>query len=295
MDFSGQIAIMYSYRYTIAMGNQKIVEKQTSSGEKIAYYLEGDEKNAPIVLISGFTGTHGDLLELARQLKDKYFIIIPEFPGWGDSPEGHSHLTIVSYANVIRKVLDDLSLRKATLVAHCMGATVALEAAYRFPERIKGLILISTPYQDGTAGQVFFRFMTKLSEKTPERIRPLFFFWRSRIITIPISFFVLQTRTLGKKLKLVEKTLTQQAHQDEHVLEMNWNSLVHYDYQKLKKLSVPVHLLHGEKDLLVPITQAEKLSHILPHTTLDVLSHAGHLPPIETPETVAHTIEKYLA
>ena len=260
----------------------------------VSYWVEGDSTHTPLILLSGFTGTHGDLLELARHLKDKFFLIMPEFPGWGESPEGNSRFTIEDYAKVVGKILSSNDYPKAVIVGHCMGATVAIECGVLFPEKIKQLILISPPYQNGTIGQTFFETMTKVSKRVPSYLRPLFFFWRSRVITVPMSFFVLQTRRFSRKLHIIGKTLTAQTHQDEHVLETNWNSLIMYNYQKACGVHLPVHIIHGEKDRLISPKQAIKLSCLFENVTIDLLPHAGHLPPVETPQALAREIKKYI-
>lgn len=275
------------------MHYSKVTEKKNAKG--YAYWVEGDSSKKPLILISGFTGTHGDLLSFARFLKEKYFVIMPEFPGWGDSSEGSSSFTISSYANYIGELLKELNIQQAILIGHCMGATIALETAYKFSQKIQEIILISTPYQEGTMGNIFFEAMAFISERAPSFLRPFFFFWRSRIITIPLSFVVLQTRTFERKIHLIKQTALNQSGQNEHVLETNWDSLIRYNYNKLRKLTIPVHLFHGGKDVLVEPQQSEKLSRIFTYATVDIIPHAGHLPPIETPETLARFIEKYLA
>lgn len=274
------------------LDHAKAKEQKTPSG--ILFWSYGNEKRIPIVLLPGFTGTHKDVSDIANILKEKYWIVIPEFPGWENANHENSSYTIASYADIVWRLIRELFDKKVTLVAHCMGATVALETAYAHKDLVKELILISTPYQEGTVGNIFFRLLTKWSQKVPKNIRPVFFFWRSRAITVPISFFILQTRTIRKKLGIIKKTLSDQPHQNEHVIETNWNSLIEYNYEKLREITIPVHLLHGEKDMLVLPTQAVKLSHIIPHATLELIPRAGHLPPVETPETVARMIEKYI-
>lgn len=272
---------------------EKAKEKKTQSG--FFYWQYGNEQKKPILLLPGFTGVHKDLSNIANLLKEKYCVIIPEFPGWEDAISERSTYTITSYAHMVHHMLKDLHLSRVTIVAHCMGATVALEAAREDASRIRQLILISTPYQGGTLGQEFFSFLARLSEKVPPKFRPLFFFWRSRLITTPMSFFVLQTRTLRRKLSLIGKVLTTQSQQNEHVLETNWDSLIFYNYAQLHTLRIPVHLLHGENDLLISPAQAAKLAHLLPNATYMLIPHAGHLPPVETPHTAVRLIESFLS
>jgi pimeloyl-ACP methyl ester carboxylesterase len=138
-----------------------------------------------------------------------------------------------------------------------------------------------------------FVHLAQTSMKVPKFLRQLFFFFRSRIIAIPLGFFVVQTKSLRKKLKIIFSNTVKQQFQDEESVEKNWNSLVLFDYKKLGKLSLPIHIFHGEKDILIPPQQVRELLSYCPNATFDIIPHAGHMPPVETPETLAHLMEKY--
>ncbi|HSD99040.1 MAG TPA: alpha/beta hydrolase [Patescibacteria group bacterium] len=273
------------------MTNYTRVTRQIMHNDSnISYFVDGDNKNPPLMLLPGFTGTHGDLLALATYLKKDFFLIFPEFPGWGESKKENSPLTIEDYAKIVGQIAQELGFAKVGIVGHCMGATVAIETAYQFPKIVRQLFLISTPYQKGTGGQLFFTLMTRLSKKVPQFLRPVFYFWRSRVLTVPLSFFIIKTKTFSHKCHLITKTLFAQSHQDEDVVERNWDSLIHYPYERARKITIPAVLLHGAKDMLIPMSQAEKLQKIFPNAKLVVLPNAGHLPPVETPGEVAKEV-----
>ncbi len=261
---------------------------------KYTYWVEGNEKNPVLFLIPGFTGTHGDLLEFAREFKDKFFIIIPDLPGWGDSPKGTYHPTIQGYAQFITDVADSLKVNAMYLAGHCMGSTVAIEFAFLYPHRVKQLLLIGVPYLEGTLSDNLFEHLAKKSRKVPALFRPFFFFFRSRIFAIPLGFFVIQTKSLKKKLSLIFHNSIRQQFQDEDVVEKNWSSLVTFDYNKVKKLTMPIHVFHGEKDMLVNPVQAKKFQELNTRITLDIVLGAGHMPPVETPKSLAHLVLQYL-
>lgn len=274
-----------------------MVQKQSFIKENSTYYYwtEGNEKNPILLLIPGFTGTHGDLLDFARQFKDKYFVIISDFPGWGDSPKGNYHLTIEGYAKFLYDLLDSLKKKeKIFLAGHCMGSTVAIEFSYVYPEKVKELFLIGVPYLEGSLGDDMFRHLANHSKKVPKIFRPLFFFFRSRLFAIPLGFFVVQTRSFKKKLSIILHNTIKQQFQDEDVVEKNWNSLALFDYKKMSFLKMPIHIFHGEKDLLVPKEQAKKLIQLCPSATFEIIPSAGHMPPVETPGTLANLMKKYL-
>lgn len=263
--------------------------------KKYPFWTYGSNKNIPLLLIPGFTGTHSDLKEIIRFLEKKYFVIISDLPGWGNSPKGKSHLTITSYAHFLHTLIKSLNLpEKINVVGHCMGAVVALEYAHLFENSTKQIFIISDPYPNGDNGQEILIHLTDFTSDLPKKLRPLFYFWRSRLIAIPLGFLVIQTKSIKKKIKIIIGNTLKQSHQDEQTVETNWSSLVDFNYEKLRDLKIPVHVIHGEKDMLVKPMQAEKLSKIFSHSTLDIIKNSGHMPPVETPESLVKVIEKYL-
>lgn len=275
----------------------RIKEKHFSPDKIFSYsfWKDGKTKNPPLVILPGFTGTHGDLVDFAEQFEKDFDVIIPDLPGWGDSPKGTYHLTIEGYADFVHDLLEGLHISHVFLVGHCMGSAVAIQFAYKYPRKVSELFLISVSYLGGTLSQEMFAYLARESIKVPHFLRPLFFFFRSRLIAIPLGFFVIQTKSFKKKLSIILKNTVKQQFQDEAVIEKNWNSLTLFDYKKLQSLQMPIHIFHGEKDILVAPKQSEKILAFCPMATFEVISHAGHMPPVETPETLARLMQRYLS
>ncbi len=262
---------------------------------KTYYWLIGDSSNPPLLLLPGFTGTHSDLLPLANLLKQKYYVILPDLPGWGESEIIDENLTIKFYSEFIKLLLEHIKLKQVTLVGHCMGASLAIEFANSFPELVKKLILISTPYLEGTLHHSIFLHLAGISSRSPKFLRRVFFFWRSRVFSIPLGLLIfLKYRSFRKKMRSTFKNLHEQPKQNEEAVEENWISLINFDYNKLKRLKVPTYLIHGSQDLVIPISQAIKLKEqLIPQASLEFISRAGHLPPLEAPQSLASMILKY--
>ncbi len=257
------------------------------------YWVVGNTSKAAFLIIPGYSATHEGLVKLAEDLKEHFFVILPELPGWGDSPPIKNPLTIHNYAKYLHQLLQHQQKHKVIVLGHCMGATVAIEFAYLFPQSVSQLILVSTPYMEGTISHELFMHLANLSHKSPKFIRSVFYIWRSRLFVLPYHLFMLRFRNYRKKLEFITKLFSYQPKQDEDAVEENWYSLMNYRYQKIKDVNIPLHLIHGGEDILVQPQQAIKLHSLVPFATLDFIPHAGHLPPVETPGSLTSLVLKY--
>jgi 2-succinyl-6-hydroxy-2,4-cyclohexadiene-1-carboxylate synthase len=263
-------------------------------GEEYYYVVDGDTRKPTLLLLAGFTGTHEDLLSLTEDLRDDYFVIVPDLPGWGKSPRLKKRLTLKNYAEYLNALLASLGVGHINLFGHCMGATLALEYALLYPSNVKKLILVSTPYNEGLLSQRLFLHLADISTHTPKFFRPLLFFWRSRLFCVPFAFISMKFKSFRKRVRVIWKGIKQQPHQHEDVVEENWVSFVHFRYERIKKLTMPTLILHGNEDLIVSAKQAPKLQQLLPQAKLEYIEGAGHLPPMETPGKLATKVKNFL-
>ena len=70
--------------------------------------------------------------------------------GFGDSADGGVPASIEQWARVACELLDALGIEKVDAVGHHTGGVIALELAAAFPQRVRSLVLSSTPYTDET-------------------------------------------------------------------------------------------------------------------------------------------------
>jgi pimeloyl-ACP methyl ester carboxylesterase len=264
-------------------------------GNEYTYWVAGDSSNRPLVILYGYTGVHEDFLELVRALKQTFYVIIPEYPGWNTVPRFPEPLTIHNYAVYFKMLCDHLQLEQSiTVIGHCVGSVVAVEMAFVYPQKINQLILISIPYLEGTWAQKMYAGLAKGATFSPGFIKSFFFLWRSRPLSVPLDLFAIRTKSVRKKMQRIKEHILKQPLQREDAVEEEWLSFIAYDFRKVRELTLPVHLIHGEKDLLLHAAQARRFQEIIPSATLDSIPDAGHVPPVETPRELIKIIEKYL-
>lgn len=263
-------------------------------GKDYTYWVSGDTSNPPLMILYGYTGVHGDFLELVRTVKQTHFVIIPEYPGWNGVPRFSESLTIHNYAAYFKKLSEHLHLERLTIIGHCVGGVVALEMAYVYPQRVRQLFLVSTPYLEGTRAHRIYAALAKGATNSPSFARSIFFLWRSRLVSVPLDFLVIKLKSHRKKMQRIKDHIVKQSSQREDAVEEEWLSFIEYDFAKVKQLTLPVHVIHGAKDLLLQPSQAKRLQMLLPSSTFDLIPHAGHVPPVETPGELLRIFQKYL-
>ena len=59
----------------------------------------------------------------------------------------------------------------------------------------------------------------------------------------------------------------------------------------LRSLKVPVVLVHGDADALIPVDRAREVKAVLPEAVLVEISGSGHIPMMESPEKTAEALK----
>lgn len=80
-------------------------------------------------------------------------VVAVDLPGHGRS-EGPPLESIEAMADWVIQILDELSVERAALVGHSMGSLVALDAAGRFPERVRSLVMVAVSVPLAVSGEL---------------------------------------------------------------------------------------------------------------------------------------------
>lgn len=109
----------------------------------IAYIDEGTSDEV-LLLIHGLGTSAKSWIKNIPELSKKFRVIAVDLPGYGKSEKGYYKYSMSWNALVLKELLDELNIDKATFVGHSMGGQISLHAAMNHPEKVKNLVLISS-------------------------------------------------------------------------------------------------------------------------------------------------------
>ncbi len=241
----------------------------------------------PLLLIHGFPFNSSmwelqveDLGELAR-------VIAPDLRGFGRTDATPAPYSVGLFAEDCANLLAYLGIDGPIVVGGLsMGGYIALEFYRRYPKRVAGLILAATragaDSAEGKAGR----------DKAAETAR--------------------SQGAAATASGMLPKLLAPQNYDDqpdvvEFVQEMMESASVEGivgalmamkerpdSTPTLPEIEVPTLIIHGAKDQLIPLSEAEAMHQAISGAELVIVPDAGHLPNLEQPELFNDAVMDFL-
>ncbi len=114
------------------------------NGIKLYHEIYG--QGAPLVLLHGGLMTIGEMSTLIEPLAKTYKVIAVELQGHGRTADTDRPLSFEIMGDDIAALLNQINISKADIVGLSLGAAVGLRTAIQHPEKVRRLVVISSPY-----------------------------------------------------------------------------------------------------------------------------------------------------
>jgi pimeloyl-ACP methyl ester carboxylesterase len=112
----------------------------------IKLYHEVYGQGEPLVLLHGGLMTIGEMSTLLEPFAKTHKVIAVELQGHGRTADTDRPLKLETMGDDIAALLDQLDIPQADLVGYSLGADVALRTAIQHPDKVRRLVVISSPY-----------------------------------------------------------------------------------------------------------------------------------------------------
>lgn len=249
----------------------------------------------PILLIHGFGVSSYAFRELGPLLGRTNRVAALDLHGFGytERPEEAEAYSLDGQSALICQVREQLGFRRAHLVGHSYGGYLAMRLAESDPDSCGAVVLVSPALDVEVAPSGIVR-------------SPLF-----RQAMYPALKATLSSQRMFRSLyerAYFDQTVLTEDVSEEYRRQLrvegldrayrgfgsSLGELADGKTTKLDRLSVPVVVIGGRQDQVIPVEALEKELASIDEVDLRVIEDSGHSIPEEKPEAVAREIRRFL-
>jgi pimeloyl-ACP methyl ester carboxylesterase/membrane protein DedA with SNARE-associated domain len=239
----------------------------TGAGGQNEHGPDSRAERPPILLLHGSPGAAKDFDRLgARLAAGGYRVIAPDLPGFGSSSRDLPSYSIRAHARAVLALLDRLHVERVHVVGWSLGGGVVLTMADTAPERFASLTMMAAVGDQATEGSGSYGL---------EHLK----------YAVGYAIFVIGPELIPHFGLL-----------DDHGFAHSFlRNFLDSDQRPLRgfmeRLTMPVLILHGRHDFLVPDWAAEEHYRIIPTSKLVMLDASHFLPFLQPAESAEHILE----
>ncbi len=243
-------------------------------------YLELGEPEAPVILILQGWGTNLSLYkDLAAHLSAYARVLLPELPGFGETPEPPHSFNADDYADFAEHFLGAMGVKRCSLIGHSNGGRVIMKLVTRekSPFTYERLVFLDA------AGVVHEKTAKQKAKAIPYKLGKRFLSLGPVKAAFPEALDDLKSRHGSADYRaaspLMRETLVK---------------LVNEDFRPLMPLiRQPSLLIWGTADTATPLSDAKVFEELIPNAGLVEVAGAGHYSYLEQPAFVFRVLDSF--
>jgi len=272
---------------------------RTIHGYRRAFRIAGS--GPALLLIHGIGDNSTTWEPVHARLARRFTVIAPDLLGHGMSDKPRADYSVAAYANGMRDLLSVLDIERATVVGHSLGGGVAMQFCYQFPQLVDRLILVGA---GGVTKDVNIAMRLASLPVASEAFA---------LLRIPLVLPTLQLtgRVLGSVLgstgagrdmpnmlrilaDLPEPTASSAFTRAlRAVVDWRGQVVTMLDRCYLTE-SVPVQLIWGEQDPMIPVRHGRMAHAAMPGSRLEIFPRSGHFPFHDDPDRFIEVLEQFI-
>ncbi|MBV9514209.1 MAG: alpha/beta hydrolase [Mycobacteriaceae bacterium] len=278
---------------------QSKLQFRTIHGYRRAFRVAGE--GPAILLIHGIGDNSSTWETVQTKLAQRFTVIAPDLLGHGKSDKPRADYSVAAYANGMRDLLSVLGVERVTVVGHSLGGGVTMQFAYQYPQLVERVVLVAT---GGVTKDVHFALrlaslpmgseaLTLL--RMPGALPALQIFGR-------VVGTALGSTRFGRDLPDVLRVLAELPEPTaSSAFSRTLRAVVDWRGQVVTMLdrcyltqSVPVQLIWGEDDSVIPVGHASMAHAAMPGSRLEIFGKSGHFPFHDFPDRFVEVVERFI-
>jgi pimeloyl-ACP methyl ester carboxylesterase len=232
-----------------------------------------------LVLLHGAGDQAGTWNKVAPELKRHFQLVMPDLAGHGESDPAEGVLSLGTLLTALEQVLDAIPWRDASvaLAGNSLGAWMTMLYAQKYPHRVTRAILIDgCPVENALEINIMPKDREAARKALDDALDPSTPRWPNFVLDDLVR--VSNTGPISRLRAAGQEDISK------YVLE-----------DKVASFRVPVDIVWGVSDRLVPLDHAKRLQSQLPHCTLTIIERCGHAPQFERPHKLTQVLLQLLA
>jgi pimeloyl-ACP methyl ester carboxylesterase len=271
---------------------------RTIHGYRRAYRMAGD--GPPLLLLHGISDDSSSWLPVMGALAEEHTVIAPDLLGHGQSDKPRADYSVAAFSNGMRDLLDVLDVERVTVVGHSLGGGVAAQLAYQYPERVERLVLVSTGGVGRDVSPVLRMAAAPLAELG---MWPLLVPGSVELARWTLRLLGALGVDIGRDADEVARVLRGMPDPERRgaftrtlraVVDRRGQLVTMLDRSYLAG-DMPVLLVWGDRDGIIPIDHAAIAHAAMPASRLSVYEGAGHFPHHADPERFVAEVVDFVA
>jgi len=273
---------------------------RTIHGYRRAFRIAG---SGPAILMIHGVGDNSTTWETVHtQLAQRFTVIAPDLLGHGESDKPRADYSLAAFANGMRDLLAVLGIDRVTIVGHSLGGGIAMQFAYQYPHLVERIVLVSSGgVTKDVSPALRLAALPMGSEalamlRVPGALPALQLVGRVVEKTLGSTKF---GRDLPDGLRLFEGlvkkpgALSAFSRTLRSVVDGRGQFVTMLDRSYLMQ-SIPLQLIWGEDDLVIPASHAQIAHEAIPGSRLEIFENSGHMPFHDHPDRFVDVVGRFI-
>ncbi len=270
----GREDVLRAAEETKAESSAEVEEKDIDVDGVLAHCLIAGPVNAPrLVFIHGLGGSFTTWALNLPAFAEQFRICALDLVGAGSSAKPVTDYSVPALARFLARFLDTLGAdwRRVSIIGHSLGGAVALAFAETYPQRIERVILVDSAGLGPEIDRTVLELMRSAPTREHLRAELAYFFAQPGIVQQALVDQLYQQRLQPGAHDALIATADAAFGEGQQRMDLR---------DTLAELNVPVLVIWGEADAVIPVTHAQEANRAS-HSRLEVFAGSGHCPHIE--------------